>query len=71
MLISRYYIDAVGRQGTARETRRQHLLLVDEARRFDTRALGRIHDEGRKFGLVLVTAAQSLAGLGERLRTRS
>ncbi len=68
MLISRYYIDAVGRQGTARETRRQHLLLVDEVGSFDTRALVRIHDEGRKFGLVLVTAAQSLASLGTRLR---
>lgn len=33
-----------------------------------TRALVKIHDEGRKFGLVLVTAAQSLKGLGERLR---
>jgi len=68
MLISRYYIDAVGRQGTARESRRQHLLLVDEVGSFDTRALVRIHDEGRKFGLVLVTAAQSLASLGVRLR---
>ena len=68
MLISRYYIDAVGRQGTAREARRQHLLLVDEVGSFDTRALVRIHDEGRKFGLVLVTAAQSLAWLGPRLR---
>jgi energy-coupling factor transporter ATP-binding protein EcfA2 len=68
MLISRYYIDAVGRQGTAREARRQHLLLVDEVGSFDTRALVRIHDEGRKFGLVLVTAAQSLTGLGPRLR---
>lgn len=35
---------------------------------FDTRALEKIHDEGRKFGLLLVTAAQSLAGLGVRLR---
>jgi hypothetical protein len=68
MLISRYYIDAVGRQGTGRETRRQHLLIVDEVATFDTRALVKIHDEGRKFGLVLVTVAQSLKGLGERLR---
>jgi hypothetical protein len=68
MLISRYYIDAVGREGTGLDARRQHLLIVDEVSMFDTRALVRIHDEGRKFGLVLVTAAQSLKGLGERLR---
>jgi Helicase HerA, central domain len=68
MLISRYYIDAVGREGTDRDGRRQHLLIVDEVASFDTRALVKIHDEGRKFGLVLVTAAQSLKGLGERLR---
>ncbi|HET6381549.1 MAG TPA: DUF87 domain-containing protein [candidate division Zixibacteria bacterium] len=68
MLISRYYIDAVGRQGTPRESRRPHLLIVDEVPTFDTRALEKIHDEGRKFGLLLVTAAQSLAGLGVRLR---
>ena len=68
MLISRYYIDAVGRQGTSRDTRRQHLLIVDEVPTFDTRALEKIHDEGRKFGLLLVTAAQSLSGLGVRLR---
>ncbi len=68
MAVSRYYIDAVGRQGTAMATRRPHLLVVDEAQRFDTRALGRIAVEGRKFGLGLVLASQSLAGLGERLR---
>ncbi|MDQ3690010.1 MAG: DUF87 domain-containing protein [Chloroflexota bacterium] len=68
MLISRYYIDAIGRQGTDRSSRRQHLLIVDEVPTFDTRALEKIHDEGRKFGLLLVTAAQSLSGLGVRLR---
>jgi len=41
---------------------------VDEVPTFDTRALEKIHDEGRKFGLLLVTAAQSLSGLGVRLR---
>ncbi|MBA3779223.1 MAG: DUF87 domain-containing protein [Chloroflexi bacterium] len=69
MLISRYYIDAVGRQGTPRASRRPHLLVVDEAQRFDTRGLGRIEVEGRKFGLILALASQSLAGLGERLRS--
>lgn len=68
MLISRYYIDATGRQGTPRESRRPHALIIDEAQRFDTRALGRISIEGRKFGLALALASQSLAGLGERLR---
>jgi hypothetical protein len=68
MLISRYYIDAVGRQGTELDTRRQHLLIVDEVPMFDTRALIKIHDEGRTVGLVLVSAAQSFKSLGERLR---
>ena len=69
MLISRYLIDAVGRQGTPRASRRPHLLVVDEAQGFDTRALGRISVEGRKFGLALALASQSLAGLGERLQS--
>lgn len=68
MLISRCLIDATGRQGTPRESRRQHVLVVDEAQRFDTRALGKIAVEGRKFGLALALASQSLGGLGERLR---
>ena len=69
MLISRYLIDAVGRQGTPLASRRPHLLVVDEAQGFDTRALGRISVEGRKFGLALALASQSLAGLGERLQS--
>ena len=68
MLISRCLIDATGRQGTPRESRRQHVLIVDEAQRFDTRALGKIAVEGRKFGLALALASQSMGGLGERLR---
>ena len=68
MCISRYYVDAIGRQGTPRDQRRQHFLIVDEVPTFDTEALRRILDEGRKFGLGLVVAAQSLRGLGERLR---
>jgi hypothetical protein len=68
MLISRYLIDATGRQGTPRHQRRQHVLVVDEAQRFDTRAMGKIAVEGRKFGLALAIASQSLGGLGERLR---
>ncbi len=68
MLITRYLVDATGRQGTPHETRRQHVLAVHEAQRFDTRAMGRIGVEGRKFGLALALASQSLSGLGERLR---
>ena len=68
MCISRYYVDAIGRQGTPRDQRRPHFLIVDEVPTFDTEALRRILDEGRKFGLALVVAAQSLRGLGERLR---
>jgi hypothetical protein len=68
MLISRYYIDAVGRQGTPPAQRRQHLLIVDEAQRFSTRAVDNISVEGRKFGLALALATQSFGGLNERLR---
>ena len=68
MLVSRYAIDAVGRQGIPRDQRRQHVLVLDEAQRFDTRAMGKISVEGRKFGLSLAVATQSLDGLGERLR---
>jgi len=67
MLTSRFYVDAVGRQELAREARRQHLLLIDEAHRFGTRAVENILVEGRKFGLALGLASQSLSGLGERL----
>ena len=68
MLIGRYAIDAVGRQDLPRERRRQHVLVVDEAQRFDTRAMTKIEVEGRKFGLSLAIATQSLDGLGDRLR---
>jgi hypothetical protein len=68
MLISRYYIDAIGRQGTPTATRRPHALLIDEVQRFATRAIDKIGVEGRKFGLTLGVASQSLKGLNERLR---
>ena len=67
MLASRYYVDAIGRQGLPRSERRQHLLLIDEAHRFATRAIENTLVEGRKFGLALGLASQSLGGLGERL----
>lgn len=67
MLIGRYYIDAVGRQGTELAERRQHLLIVDEAQRFSTRALDKILVEGRKFALAGVLATQSLNGIDRRL----
>jgi energy-coupling factor transporter ATP-binding protein EcfA2 len=67
MLVSRYYVDAIGRQGMEPQARRQHLLLIDEAQRFGTRAVENTSVEGRKFGLALALASQSLGGLGERL----
>jgi hypothetical protein len=67
MLISRFAIDAVGRQGRPPSERRPHLLVVDEAQRFHTQALEGILAEGRKFGLHAALAAQSLSSLGERL----
>jgi energy-coupling factor transporter ATP-binding protein EcfA2 len=69
MLISRYYVDAVGRQGTSLATRRPHLLIIDEAQRFSTRAVEKISVEGRKFGLLLCLATQSLTALPQRLRS--
>ena len=69
MLISRFYVDAVGRQGTDAATRRPHMLIIDEAQRFSTRAVERISVEGRKFGLQLCLATQSLASLPPRLRS--
>jgi hypothetical protein len=68
MLISRYAIDARGRGDLPPSERRPHLLIVDEAQRFATRAVEGISVEGRKFGLGLAVAAQSLTGLNERLR---
>ena len=67
MLISRFAIDAVGRQGRPASERRPHLLVVDEAQRFHTQALEGILAEGRKFGLHAALAAQSLSALGEHL----
>jgi hypothetical protein len=67
MLASRFYVDAVGRQELPPSARRRHLLLIDEAHRFATRAIENTLVEGRKFGLALGLASQSLGGLGERL----
>jgi energy-coupling factor transporter ATP-binding protein EcfA2 len=69
MIISRFYVDAIGRQGTDAATRRPHMLIIDEAQRFSTRAVERISVEGRKFGLQLCLATQSLASLPPRLRS--
>ena len=67
MLISRFAIDAVGRQGRPASERRPHLLVVDEAQRFHTQAMEGILAEGRKFGLHIALAAQSMSALGDRL----
>src|ERR1035437_4137731 len=67
MLISRFAIYAVGRQGRPAAERRPHLRVVDEAQRFHTQALEGILTEGRKFGLCAALAAQSLSALGQRL----
>jgi hypothetical protein len=67
MLIARYRIDALGRQGTDIASRRPHLLVVDETPRFSTRALGGLVNEGRKFGVALGLATQTLKDIGEAL----
>jgi hypothetical protein len=67
MLIARYRIDALGRQGTDPASRRPHLLVVDETPRFSTRALGGLMNEGRKFGVAAGLATQTLKDIGEAL----
>jgi hypothetical protein len=67
MLIARYRIDALGRQGTDPASRRPHLLVVDETPRFSTRALGGLMNEGRKFGVAVGLATQTLKDIGEAL----
>jgi hypothetical protein len=69
MLIARYRIDALGRQGTDPEARRPHLLVVGETPRFSTRALGGLVNEGRKFGVAVGLATQTLKDVGEALGT--
>lgn len=58
MLIGRYYIDAMARQGTAAGSRTPHQLYVDEVHNFDTSSLRGILTETRKFGLGLTIATQ-------------
>jgi hypothetical protein len=67
MLIARYRIDALGRQGTDTASRRPHLLVVDETPRFSTRALGGLMNEGRKFAVAVGLATQTLKDIGEAL----
>jgi hypothetical protein len=67
MLIARYRIDALGRQGTDPRTRRPHLLVVDETPRFSTRALGGLVNEGRKFAVAVGLATQTLRDIGDAL----
>lgn len=67
MLIARYRIEALGRQGTDPARRRPHLLVVDETPRFSTRALGGVVNEGRKFALATALATQTLADIGPAL----
>lgn len=45
------------------------MLIIDEAQRFSTRAVEKISVEGRKFGLLLCLATQSLTALPQRLRS--
>jgi Helicase HerA, central domain len=67
MLIARFRIEALGRQGTDPASRRPHLLVVDETPRFSTRALGGILMEGRKFALAAALATQTLSDIGSAL----
>ncbi len=68
LLIARYYVDALGRQGLPPEQRVAHTLYVDEVQNFDTSSLRGISAEGRKFALRLVMATQYLDALGRELQ---
>lgn len=68
LVIARYYVDALGRQGVAPAQRVPHTLYIDEVQLFDTSALRGIPAEGRKFALRLVMATQYLDALGRELQ---
>lgn len=67
MLIGRYYIDALARQGTASSGRMPHQLYVDEVHNFDTSSLRGILTETRKFALGLTVATQYVRRLAPEL----
>ena len=68
LVIARYYVAALGRQGLPPGRRVPHTLYVDEVQNFDTSALRGTTAEGRKFGLRLVMATQYLESLGRDLQ---
>ncbi|MHB8960257.1 MAG: hypothetical protein ACYDAN_11575 [Candidatus Limnocylindrales bacterium] len=68
LVIARYYVAALGRQGLPPDRRVPHTLYVDEVQNFDTSALRGTTAEGRKFGLRLVMATQYLESLGRDLQ---
>jgi hypothetical protein len=68
LVIARYYVDALGRQGLRPDQRVPHTLYVDEVQNFDTSALREIPAAGRKFALRLVMATQYLDALGRELQ---
>lgn len=67
MLIGRYYIDAMARQGTPAARRTPHQLYVDEVHNFDTSSLRGILTETRKFHLGLTIATQYVRRLQPEL----
>lgn len=67
MLIGRYYIDALGRQGTPAAQRVPHQLYIDEVHNFDTSSLRGMLTETRKFGLGLTLATQYVGRLQPEL----
>jgi hypothetical protein len=68
LVIARYYVDALGRQGIPPSERVPHTLYVDEVQLFDTSALRRTTGEGRKFALRLAIATQYFDSLGRELQ---
>lgn len=67
MLIGRYYIDAMARQGVPTARRTPHQLYVDEVHNFDTSSLRGILTETRKFHLGLTLATQYVRRLQPEL----
>ncbi|HEV8699199.1 MAG TPA: hypothetical protein VGQ89_16005 [Candidatus Limnocylindrales bacterium] len=68
LLIARYCIDALARQGVPEDRRRPHQLYLDEAHAFDTSSLRTIVTETRKFGLGATLATQYFDRMGDELR---
>ena len=68
LVISRYYVAALGRQALPPAARVPHTLYVDEVQNFDTSAIRGTLAQGRKFALQAGLATQYFDSLGRELQ---